>query len=250
MLFTWCAGAARWLADLVWSPLSALSNAPVGRPGELTPQDWSKIVFLEAPWCSACGVPFPYPAGEGALCGACAARAPVYSRARSAFVYDAQSRTLVLSLKHGGRTDALAAFGPWMARAGAECLAGADVLLPVPLHPRRLRQRRFNQSFLLARAVSRASGVPLDAHVLRRVRATPSQGGLSAKGRARNVAGAFAVREAAKAGVKGRRFVLVDDVFTTGATLEACARALKRAGAEDVSAITLSRVVKPVDPLK
>lgn len=240
----------RWLADLVWPPLSPLSNADVNVPGELSPEDWSKVAFLDAPWCEACGIPFPYFVGEGAVCGACAARAPVFSKARSAFVYGDDSRALVLQLKHGGRTDALKAFGRWMARAGAEMLPGADALVPVPLHPRRLRQRRFNQSLLLDGALSRISGVPVEPHILVRTRATPSQGGLTAKGRTRNVAGAFRVRQSMKETVKGRRFVLVDDVYTTGATLEACTRALTRAGAEDVSAITLSRVVKPVDPLK
>jgi ComF family protein len=113
-----------------------------------------------------------------------------------------------------------------------------------------LRKRRFNQSFLLARSLSTASGVPVAPHVLARVRDTSTQGGLSAKGRARNVAGAFKVRPRWVEAVQTRRMVIVDDVHTTGATLSACARALMRAGAEDVSAITLARVVKPVDPLK
>jgi len=222
----------------------------VGAPGELAPQDWSAVTFLDAPWCEACGVPFAYFVGEGAVCAACAARTPVFSGARSAFVYDDVSRALVLQLKHAGRTDALKAFGRWMTRAGAEFLADAGALVPVPLHPRRLRRRRFNQSLLLARACSRVSGVPVEPHLVARTRATPSQGGLSSKGRTRNVAGAFRVRARHKSEADGRRFVLIDDVFTTGATLEACTRALTRAGAEDVTAITLARVVKPVDPIK
>jgi ComF family protein len=178
------------------------------------------------------------------------ARPPAFSRARSAFVYDAASRALVLTLKHAGRTDALAAYGRWMARAGGELLTGADALIPVPLHAGRLRKRRFNQSLLLARSLAKASGVPVAAHALARVRDTSTQGGLSAKGRARNVAGAFQVRARRRGEVEGKRLILVDDVHTTGATLSACARALNRAGAADVSAITLARVVKPVDPLK
>jgi ComF family protein len=157
---------------------------------------------------------------------------------------------MVLSLKHAGRTDAVAAFGRWMARAGRDALDGADALIPVPLHPSRLRTRRFNQSLLLAKALSKVSGIPVDAHALARVRRTGTQGGLTAKGRARNVAGAFKVRDRAKARLKGQRLVVIDDVFTTGATLNACVRVLKRAGAENVNAITLARVVKPVDPLK
>lgn len=234
----------------MWPPLSPISNADVGAPGELSPGDWTRITFLEQPWCDACGTPFPYAIGRGGVCAPCAARALPLTCVRSAFVYDAQSRALVFQLKHGGRTDGLKAFARWMARAGHDCLCPSAVLVPVPLHPKRLRQRRFNQSLLLARALSRETGLEVAAHWLERVRATPSQGGLSAKGRARNVAGAFKLRTKLPAALKDLNLVLVDDVYTTGATLSACARALKRAGAANVSAITLARVVKPVDPLK
>lgn len=242
--------AGRTLSDLIWPPVSPISGEPVLRPGELTAADWETITFLDAPWCAACGTPFPYPAGEGAVCGACAARAPVYGKGRSALIYDERSRALALGLKHGGRTEGLAAFGRWMARAGREFLGEADALIPVPLHPSRLRKRRFNQSLLLAGAVSKAGGPPVDPHILARTRRTPSQGGRSAKARARNMAGAFQVRSEARERIAGRTLVLIDDVHTTGATLEACARTLKRAGAGQVHALTLCRVVKPVDPLK
>lgn len=241
----------RGCADLVWPPLCPVTGEPVTAPGELSPAAWREVRFLDAPWCARCGRPFDYPIGKGAVCGACAGQDnPPCRISRAAFVYDEKSRRLVLMLKHAGRTDGVSVFGRWMMRAGADALEGADALIPIPLHAHRLRKRRFNQSFLLARALSHSSGLPVEPHMLARSRPTPSQGGLSAKARRRNVAGAFMVREAAKPFVQGRRFVLVDDVHTTGATLQACARVLKRAGAEDVTAITLARVVKPVDPLK
>lgn len=236
-------------ADLVWPPVSLLSYEPVAAHGQLSPADWSKIVFLDDPQCAACGFPFDWPPGDGAVCGPCAARMPGFDTARSAFVYTPESRRLILSLKHGGRVDGLAAFGTWMHRAGRAMLTSADYLIPVPLHPRRLRQRRFNQSLLLAQAVSGVSGVACDPHILLRKRATPSQGGQSARGRRRNVAGAFAVRASAKERVRGAHIILIDDVYTTGATLEACARALKRAGAARVDALTLARVVRTSDVL-
>ncbi|MFW5661217.1 MAG: ComF family protein [Oceanicaulis sp.] len=242
--------ALRVLADLVWPPQSPLSGRPVSAPGELDAEDWTAISFLDAPWCDRCGAPFDYPSYEGMACAPCTARPPVWSKARSAMVYDAASRALPLSLKHAGRTDALAAFGRWMTRAGREFLPEADALVPVPLHPSRLRKRRFNQSLLLARAVSAASGVPVEPHALARVRKTGTQGGLTAKSRTRNVAGAFRVRDRFRDRIADRRIVLIDDVHTTGATLSACVRALKRAGAAEVNALTLARVVKPVDPLK
>ena len=242
--------AARAFADLIWPPVSPLSGEDVPEPGALSPQDWSRVTFIDAPVCAKCGLPLPYPVGEGAWCAPCHARPPAYDAARAAFVYDEDSRALVLQLKHAGRTDTLKAFGRWMRRAGGPLVETADAIVPVPLHPSRLRKRRFNQSFLLARTLSEASGVRLEPHALARTRRTSTQGGKSARGRARNVAGAFKVRADAKDRLKEARLILVDDVHTTGATLEACARALKRAGARDVTAITLARVVKPVDPLK
>ncbi len=238
------------MANTLWPPVSPISGEPVLHTGELTAADWADIHFIDRPHCRSCGVPFDHPSFDDMDCPACLARPQAFGCARSVFVYDAASRPMVLGLKHAGRTDAVAAFGRWMARAGADALEGADALIPVPLHPSRLRARRFNQSLLLAKSISRVTEVPVDAHALARTRRTPTQGGLTAKSRARNVAGAFTVRDAAGEGLNGRNLVLVDDVFTTGATLNACVRALKRAGAANVNAITLARVVKPVDPTK
>ena len=238
------------VADVIWPPVSPLSGRPVGRPGELDAADWGAVRFIDRPWCRSCGCPFDHPSYDDMDCPACIARPPVFAKTRSAFIYDAESRGMVLSLKHAGRTDAVAAYGRWMARAGADVLTDVNALIPVPLHASRLRSRRFNQSLLLAHAVSKATGVAVDPHALTRVRRTGTQGGLTAKGRTRNVAGAFKVRDRAVQRILGARVVLIDDVFTTGATLNACARALTLAGAENVNAITLARVVKPVDPTK
>jgi ComF family protein len=243
-------GAVAALADLIWPPVSPLSGDPVARTGALTGADFAKLHFIARPQCALCGVPFDYPAYEGMACAPCSARPPVWGVARAALVYDEASRVLPLTLKHAGRTDMLAAIGRWMARAGADALEDADALIPVPLHPARLRKRRFNQSLLLANAVAHECAIPVDAHALMRARRTGTQGGLSAAGRTRNVAGAFKVRAGARARIDGARLVIVDDVHTTGATLAACVRTLKRAGAANVNALTLARVVKPVSLLK
>jgi ComF family protein len=207
----------------------------------------SRLTFIDEPCCAACGYPFAHEtvglAAFDMLCAACLARRPAYATARSALQYDDTSRGLILSFKHGGHTDRLDSFAAQMHRAGRVCLAHADMILPVPLHPTRLMRRRFNQSMLLAKALSKRCNVPMNVDCLRRTRRTPTQGGLSAKGRRRNVQGAFRVEN--KDRIQGRRLVLIDDVMTTGATLESCARTLKRAGAARVDAICLARVVKP-----
>lgn len=229
------------LLDVVFPPQSLLTGAPTtGR--DMESELWAAVSFLDEPCCAACGFPFEYSVGSETLCGRCAARRPAYDRARSAMQYDDSSRKLVLDFKHGGRTAGLAVFAGHMRRAGRVLIKDADIVVPVPLHPARLRARRYNQSTLLARAVARNK---FNADILMRKRATDTQGGKSVSGRRRNVSGAFDI--CAGAAIDGKHVLLIDDVFTTGATLEACARALKRGGAKSVDALTLARVVKPQD---
>lgn len=235
------AGAA---LDLLLPPRCLACGSIVDRQGTLCAACWRGIAFIGPPMCACCGLPFEIAAGPGALCGACVATPPVWRRARAALVYDDGSRPLVLGFKHGDRTHAAIPFARWMAHAGAELLAGADLVVPVPLHPWRLFLRRYNQSALLARAVARQSGVALLVDAVVRRRRTPSQGGLNRRQRALNVRGAFRVRRGAAARVRGQRIVLVDDVLTTGATVTACARALLSAGAASVDVLALARVVR------
>jgi ComF family protein len=173
------------------------------------------------------------------------ANPPAYQRSRAAVRYDDVARTLVHALKYQDRTDLAPAMGRWMARAGAELLREADVLVPVPLHWRRGWSRRYNQSGSLARVIERHSGVPVAADALRRIRPTQQQIGLSRTQRASNVQGAFKVADDRKAQIQGRRVVLIDDVLTSGATSDACARALLRAKAAQVDVLVFARVVDP-----
>jgi ComF family protein len=135
--------------------------------------------------------------------------------------------------------------GRWVSHAGREVLAEADTLVPVPLHWRRLWARRFNQSAMLAAAISAESSVPIAAGVLKRVKPTAQQVGLSRTERAANVQGAFRVPPEGRGAVAGRRLVLVDDVLTSGATVDGCARALLRAGAANVDVLIFARVADP-----
>ena len=179
------------------------------------------------------------------LCGACIRRPPEFERARAVFRYNDRSRRLVLGFKHGDRLHGAPAYGKWMARAGAALLAEASMVAPVPLHWTRLFRRRYNQAALLGAALARESRIPYVPDLLIRRRRTPSQGRLNAAERHRNMRGAFALRQRYATLLKGRRVLLIDDVFTTGATVGACARVLLKAGAAGVDVLTLARVVRP-----
>lgn len=239
------AAAGRAALDAVLPPRCLATGRPVDRPGALDPAVWRAIDFLGEPHCLRCGRPFEFDVGEPVLCGACIRRAPAYDRARAVMAYDEASRPLVLAFKHGDRTDAAPWLAAWMGRAGAVLLADADLICPVPLHRWRLARRRYNQSALLAAVLGRRAGVPVVHDLLARRRRTPGQGGLSRVQRRRNVAGAFVVRPRHRQRLAGRRVLLVDDVMTTGATVDACARTLRRAGAAAVDVLTLARVVRP-----
>lgn len=244
-----CANAGRLMLDAVLPPLCLGCGEIVGAPGALCAACWQGFSFIAPPQCACCGDPFAEHLGDDALCAACLVRPPKFRRARAALVYDTQSRRLVLPFKHGDRTDIARACGGWMARTGAELLAEADLIAPVPLHWRRLLTRRYNQALLLARALVRAAppGVEhrLAPDLLRRRRWTGSQAGLKAGERRRNVREAFDIHPRWAAEVAGKAVVLVDDVLTTGATAEACARVLQRGGARHVDVLTLARVVRP-----
>lgn len=231
------------LLDLVLPPRCPACRVPVGAAGGLCTACWKTVRFLERPWCERLGTPFPYDLGEGALSAAAIADPPVFDRARSAAAYDGPVPDLVQALKYADRTELAPMLSAWMARAGHELLRDADALVPVPLHPRRLFARRFNQAALLARGVAAIAGVPVRPGWLVRRRPTRQQVGLSRESRVENVRGAFAVPPRARLAVKGKAVVLVDDVMTTGATLEAAARTLKRAGALRVDVLTLARAL-------
>jgi len=232
---------ARRLLDFVLPPLCLGCGVVVSETGALCPGCFAGVTFISGPVCDRCGRVLPQAeGGPGGICAACAAAPPPYRRARAALHYDDGSRALVLRFKYADRTEAAPAFARWMQRAGADLLAGADVVVPVPLHRWRLITRRYNQAALLARHLARLGGLAHVPEALVRLRRTRNQGLFGRAGRVRNVRGAFAVRR--PEAIAGRAVVLVDDVLTSGATAGECARVLLRAGAASVDVLTLAHV--------
>jgi ComF family protein len=215
--------------------------------GEVTSADhrfcapcWGSLRFLGSPWCASCQLPFEFDRGEGAQCAECMTEPPPHDGVRAAVGYGDVAREVALKLKYSGRL----ACAETMARAMMRLMPeGADLLVPVPLHRWRIWSRGFNQAALIAAALSRTSGVPVDVEILRRVKATPVLRGLGVRGRAKAVAGAFALAKGARGRLAGRTVVLIDDVHTSGATAAACARVLKRAGADKVILLCWARVL-------
>ena len=205
---------------------------------------WQALTFITAPQCARGGTPFDHDRRAGAECGGCLAEPPRFAAARAAFAYGGPARTVLLALKHGDRPYLARMMAPHMARAAGALLTPDALLVPVPLHRWRLWRRGFNQAALLAQALAKLSGAGVDPGALTRVRATPPSIGMGRAALAANVRGAF--RNVHKTRVKGRDIILVDDVLTTGATADACARHLNRAGARRVHVLTFARVVREV----
>jgi len=232
--------------DLAMPPNCLACGRRVAAHGALCPTCWGTLRLIEKPYCAQLGIPFAYDLGPNVLSAEAIADPPPFERCRAVAAYDDISRKLVHGLKYRDRQELARWMGVWMARAGQEVVAEADVIVPIPLHRWRLWRRRFNQSAMLAAAVAGEAKKPVDLSALRRVKATRQQVGLTANERDDNVRGAFLVARADRAAIEGRRVLLVDDVYTTGATTKAATRALLRAGAAAVDVLVFARVVRGV----
>ena len=237
-------GPAMKLIDLVLPPTCPGCGLQVGEPHALCGTCWSALTFLSHPCCDVCGHPFDFDVPDRTLCGACARRQPPFDRARSALLYDDQSRDLVLRFKHSDSTEMTTLLAKWMYGAGRDLVEAADVIVPVPLHWTRLFQRRYNQAALLAHEIGKLAETNVLIDGLVRKRKTPSQGRLSRLARARNVQGAFASPPRRRSKLVGKHVLLIDDVYTTGATVRTAAKVLKRAGCASVDVLVLARVVR------
>ncbi len=235
--------------DFILPPLCISCRTIVQEHHGLCAKCWSGVGFIQPPICNQLGFPLPFDEGAGTVSAAAVAMDPHFDHARSVAGYDGVMRDLIHHFKYYGQMESRNIFGRWLAMASHEFIGKADVIIPVPLYRRKLFARRFNQAAILADSLGEETGIGVDAYILNRVKNTRQQVGLSALQRRQNVAGAFAVEQQDKILLKGKRVILVDDVFTTGSTANACARVLKKAGVVQVDLVTLARVNEPINPV-
>jgi len=236
--------AASRFVDMLLPPRCIVTGDLVPEQGVLSPKAWGGIHFIGEPFCVHCGFPFDYEVEQGLKCTSCVDHEPSFISHRSAVLCTDESRSLILGFKHGDQTQAVDVFAPWLLRAGREMFSEIDMIAPVPLHYTRLLARRYNQAALMVQALSHHVDAQICLDLLKRIKATQTQGHLSAKERFKNVKRAFALNERYANDIKGKRVLLIDDVYTTGATIKECAKALLKAGAKDVYALTLASVVR------
>jgi ComF family protein len=235
------------LLDLTYPPVCLNCEAPTATADTLCSKCFKALRPITAPLCPVLGLPFTVSLGPETLSAEALADPPPFGRARAAVIYGEVASTIVSRLKYGDRPELARFCARLMVGAGHQLWADGPLLVPVPLHRARQRERRYNQSAELARQIGRLTGLEVDADLVQRIRKTRQQVGLSGDGRQRNVAGAFAVHADALIRLRGRRVVLVDDVYTTGATVKAVTRSLRKAGIDAVDVVTFARVVIGAD---
>ncbi len=216
----------------------------VDQPGSFCAQCWSQLTFITDPRCVQCGYPFEYHTDDNMKCASCLTNPPSFDSGVSVIQYDAASKASILAFKHADRTDLAPAFARWLVTAGNEAITNDALICPVPLHKKRLQKRRYNQAALLAKEVAELTNSRYVPDVIQRIKNTPSQGNKNAKDRIKNVKNAFRLNSKWRQTIVGKHIILIDDVYTTGATLNACAACLKKAEVNKVSILTLSRVVR------
>ena len=235
--------------DLILPPVCPLTREPVERAGMVHPALWRELDFITSPFCYSCGLPFSSLIDDdedcedqALLCGHCSDHPPTFDKARSLFLYQDRVRQLILGFKHGDRTHLSHTFACFFLQQSRDLIMASDLIAPVPIHKKRLRKRRYNQAALIAAQVAQLGDLALQQRLLERTRATPPQSG-NLKARTANVKNAFALREPDMLKrVRGKTILLIDDVYTTGATVNGCAKVLKQAGAVKVHVLTVARV--------
>ncbi len=241
--------------DFVLPPRCPQSGDIVDQNGQISPQAWKNIDFIQPPFCTVCGHPFEIidtllgqerdeQISDNLTCGNCLTYPPQYDRARAVMMYNDSSRSLILMFKHGDKTLLDQSFGAMLTQAGADLFTQCDLILPVPLHRWRLLRRRYNQSALLAKKIHQLTKIPTNPFILERIHATQSQGHLNFIERTSNVKSAFFISPKNAEKIAGKNIIVVDDVMTTGATANECAKILKKSGATRVDILCVAKVVR------
>ena len=230
--------------DFLLPPRCLLCYERTTDPHNVCAVCWQGLSFISDPQCVSCGMPFDFGVEGELSCAPCIDKPPAFNQMRSAVIYNDISRHLVLCFKHGDMLQISKLLSRWMINAGRDMVYNADVIIPVPLHRLRLLWRQYNQAALLVNQIAHFSGVKRQNEMLIRVRHTPSQGKKNYKDRVKNLKSAIAMNPRYSQDIKGKKVLLIDDVYTTGATIEECCRVLKSAGAESVDVLTFARVAK------
>lgn len=227
--------------NFILPPHCLVTGEPVDVQGSLDPKYWAQLTFIDAPFCDCCGRPFSHEMDDKTLCRDCIHDRPTYTQCRSVLIYDQHSKALVLKLKYGDRLEIAPLLATWLYTRGHAFFDKSDLLMPVPLHPWRRITRKFNQSAVIARHLAPKIDLPVLDGVLKRTRHTPPQLG-DKKARSKNVANAFVVADKNLNKIKGKSILLIDDVYTTGSTVNECAAALLKHGAKEINVLTVARV--------
>lgn len=237
--------AANGLVDFILPPVCLNCHDPLESGNKLCATCWQGITFISAPYCQKTGHPLPFDAGPEAQSALALKQPPIYDKARAVALYEGTMRTLIHKLKYQDRHELTTLLTTMMLTAGSELIRESDLLMPIPLYRWRFWQRRFNQSTLLATKLAEHTGLPLDLTSLIRHKKTRQQVGLTEQQRKRNMQGAFQLRKSAQPQLEGRKILLIDDVMTTGATVNSAATLLKKAGCHSVMLLSLATVPHP-----
>ena len=235
--------AVSQLLDIVYPPQCIACGTNVHENGTICAHCWGDINFITDPQCEMCGFPFDFEVAGSHICAGCAKDPPQFSKARAVFLYDDASRRMVTSFKYSDRTENRAAYAKWMARVGADMLQDADFIVPVPLHFFKLIMRKYNQAALLAHEIAKITGKKVIADAIIRNKYTKTQAAFSHKGRFKNINGAFEVNKKYLDILRDKKILLVDDVITTGATANECAKVLINAKVAKVELLTLAKTL-------
>lgn len=232
------------LLDFLLPPVCLNCHQPLDLSHHLCAPCWQGLDFISKPYCQINGTPLPFDLGEGAISATAQAHPPSYGRARAVAHYNDTMRTLIHKLKYQDRHELVTLMAIWLQTAGKELIDECDLIIPIPLHKKRLWERRFNQSTLLGKKLSELSQKPIDLTILKRTKQTKSQVGLSLKARKANLAGAFKLTKQKTNTIYNKSILLIDDVITTGSTVNSAAKVLKNAGAKTVDVLSLAHVTK------